>query len=138
MGFEIEISPNEACAVEYESILVKLSFRKEQQDILISAPVTNPLQTDPLPKATLKKALKLAFNGYGTSNNFLGLTDNHLEISNYIPLTNLTAEDLLVRLYIFSLKAKDIADQLSALPEPENTDVQQDVHPLSLNFMMSV
>ena len=104
-GLPLEVDEHNSCALEYEDLIICLQYREASEDIVIFAPVTDPDKVAVLSEEVLRAALKLAYNGVGTSRNFLGLFQESLILSNYIELNDLTPELLAVKLQAFAQAA---------------------------------
>ncbi len=114
LGFDIEVNSDESCALEYENLIITLQYRREQNDVLIFAPVTDPDKISNLPESALRTALKLSFKGSGTGMNYLGMVEGHLILSNYISIDNITAEELANKIYLFTTSAEDVSKAITA------------------------
>ncbi|MBQ9220954.1 type III secretion system chaperone [Succinivibrio sp.] len=115
MGFDIEVSPNESCSFEFGDLIITLQYRQAQDDIAIFSVVTDPEKILTLSEKMLRAALSLSYNGTGTGMNYLGLLNENLVLTNYIPIEGLSSEDLLQRIYIFSQSAQSVHDSLIAM-----------------------
>lgn len=108
VGIELTVNNNNAVILENNNLLITLQYRAEREDIVIFAPVTDPDKIDKPDEKILRNALTLAYNGEGTEGNFLGLFNNHLILSNTIPLKDLTVENLSARIIQFSSTASRV------------------------------
>ena len=117
-GLELKVNTNNAVFLEYNDLPVTLQYRENNDDICIFSSVTDPENIDNLDEETLRNALNLAFNGEGTENNFLGLDNGELILSNAIPLQNLTVEEFALKIINFSHAAVRVYNALLAW-EPE-------------------
>ena len=75
-GLPLELDARDACSLETEGLIVTLQYRRQQDDVALFAPVTNPEAEGDPDAATLCKALALACHGQGTRGNFLGLFES--------------------------------------------------------------
>ena len=78
-GLALQVDAQDSCSLETDGIIVTIQYRRERDDVVLFAPVTEP-DTD-LPPETLRTALSLACHGEGTYGNFLGLFDGALILS---------------------------------------------------------
>ena len=85
----------DSCSLETDGIIVTIQYRRERDDVVLFAPVTEP-DTD-LPPETLRTALSLACHGEGTYGNFLGLFDGALILSSLLAQVSMTTDQ---RLYM--------------------------------------
>ena len=70
-GLPLEADAQESCSLETEDLVITLQYRRERDDVVLFAPVSEP--GEELPPETLRAALELACNGKGTRGNYLGL-----------------------------------------------------------------
>ncbi len=115
-GLPLQIDARESCSLETDGAILTLQHRREFDDVVIYAPVTEP--GEPLTPETLRAALSLAFNGQGTRGNFLGLVEDALLLSTSIPMEGLSAEALGGRLLAFVDAALVVRDALESAPAP--------------------
>ena len=116
-GLALQVDAQDSCSLETDGIIVTLQYRRERDDVVLFAPVTEP-DTD-LPPETLRTALSLACHGEGTYGNFLGLFDGALILSALLPLEGLDAEMLAAHLLAFSDAAVAVRDALAASVSPD-------------------
>lgn len=112
-GLPLEADAQESCSLETEDLVITLQYRRERDDVVLFAPVSEP--GEELPPETLRAALELACNGKGTRGNYLGLFAGTLLLSRFIPFDGLTADALGDRELAFSDAALAVR---AALVEP--------------------
>ena len=110
-GLSLQVDAQDSCSLETDGVIVTLQYRRERDDVVLFAPVTEP-DTN-LPPETLRKALSLACHGEGTHGNFLGLFNDTLLLSVLLPLEGLDTETLAARLLAFSDTAFAVRDALA-------------------------
>jgi hypothetical protein len=91
-GLPLEADAQESCSLETEDLVITLQYRRERDDVVLFAPVSEP--GEELPPETLRAALELACNGKGTRGNYLGLFAGTLLLSRFMPFDGLTADAL--------------------------------------------
>ena len=123
-GLPLEIDARDACSLETDGLVVTLQHRRERDDVALFSPVTEP--DGELPPATLRKALALSCNGEGTRGAYLGLFDETLLLSTFIPLEGLTAETFGGRILAFADTAHAVRDALAASATEPADDVASD------------
>lgn len=111
-GLSLKADAGESCSLETDGLVVTLQYRRERGDVAIFAPVSEP-DAD-LPPETLRTALTLACNGKGTRGNFLGLFDDTLLLSAFVPFEGLTAATLGDRVLAFADAALAVRVALAA------------------------
>ncbi len=111
-GLSLKADAGESCSLETDGLVVTLQYRRERGDVAIFAPVSEP-DAD-LPPETLRTALTLACNGKGTRGNFLGLFDDTLLLSAFVPFEGLTAAALGDRVLAFADAALAVRTALAA------------------------
>lgn len=111
-GLALEVDARESCALETEGLVVTMQYRREHDDVAFFAPVTEP--GAPLTSETMRAALELACNGEGTRGNFLGLFEDALLMSAFVPLQGLDADALGARVLSFADSALAVRDSLAA------------------------
>ena len=111
-GLPLEVDARESCSLETDGLVVTLQYRRERGDVAIFAPVSEP-DAD-LPPETFRTALTLACNGKGTRGNFLGLFDDTLLLSAFVPFEGLTAAALGDRVLAFADAALAVRTALAA------------------------
>ena len=111
-GLPLQVDARDACALETDGLVLTLQYRRERDDVVLFAPVTEP--DEPLPPETLRAALALACHGEGTHGAYLGLFDETLLLSSCVPLEGLTAELLGNRILAFADTAFAVRDSLAA------------------------
>lgn len=112
-GLPLEADAQESCSLETEDLVITLQYRRERDDVVLFAPVSEP--GEELPPETLRAALELACNGKGTRGNYLGLFAGTLLLSGFVPFAGLTADALGDRVLAFSAAALAVR---AALAEP--------------------
>ena len=125
-GDELTVNNNNAVVLEYNELFVTLQYRESNDDICIFAPVTDPDKIDKLDQGTLRNALTLAHKGQGTENNFLGLFNGHLILSNKISMQNVTGGEIADKVAEFSDAAFKVANSLLAVNSEEQTPKDND------------
>ena len=140
MEFNIEVDSNDSCFLEFGSLIITLQYRQAEDDIAIFSVVTDPEKISTLSESVLRAALCLSYNGTGTGMNFIGLLNENLVLTNYIPVEGITAEELLQRIYTFSQSAQNVHDSLIVMSNPNlkdkssaNSVSENDLDPM--NFM---
>ena len=121
-GLPLEADTQESCSLETEDLVITLQYRRERDDVVLFAPVSEPPVSEPgeeLPPETLRAALELACNGKGTRGNYLGLFAGTLLLSRFMPFDGLTADALGDRVLAFSAAALAVRDALAAPAAPE-------------------
>lgn len=68
-GLPLEVDNNDSCSLENEGLIITLQHRKEQNDIVIFSPLTDPDLYIDVNESVMRRALELSFNGIGTSGN---------------------------------------------------------------------
>ena len=116
-GLPLEADAQESCSLETEDLVITLQYRRERDDVVLFAPVSEP--GEELPPETLRAALELACNGKGTRGNYLGLFAGTLLLSRFISFDGLTADALGDRVLAFSDAALAVR---AALAEPAAAD----------------
>ena len=111
-GLPLEADAQESCSLETENLVITLQYRRERGDVVLFAPVSEP--GEELPPETLRAALELACNGKGTRGNFLGLFDDTLLLSAFVPFEGLTAATLGDRVLAFADAALAVRVALAA------------------------
>ena len=91
-GLPLEADAQESCSLETENLVITLQYRRERDDVVLFAPVSEP--GEELPPETLRAALELACNGKGTRGNYLGLFAGTLLLSRFMSFDGLTADAL--------------------------------------------
>ena len=81
-GLPLEADTQESCSLETEDLVITLQYRRERDDVVLFAPVSEP--GEELPPETLRAALELACNGKGTRGNYLGLFAGTLLLSTFV------------------------------------------------------
>ncbi len=117
----LEIDAQDACTLETDGLFVTLQYRRERDDVVLFAPVTEA--GDELSPETLRTALTLACHGEGTKGNFLGLFDGTLILSTFAPLEGLTPESLGAKVLAFADAALDVRDALAAPAHESGGDI---------------
>ena len=112
-GLPLEADAQESCSLETEGLVITLQYRRERDDVVLFAPVSEP--GEELSPETLRAALELACNGKGTRGNYLGLFAGTLLLSGFVPFAGLTADALGDRVLAFSAAALAVR---AALAEP--------------------
>ena len=111
-GLPLEVDGRESCSLETEDLVVTLQYRRERDDVALFAPVTE--SGGELASETLRTALRLACNGKGTRGNYLGLFEDTLLLSAFVPFEGLTAAALGDRVLAFADAALAVRDALAA------------------------
>ena len=111
-GLPLEADAQESCSLETEDLVITLQYRRERDDVVLFAPVSEP--GEELPPETLRAALELACNGKGTRGNYLGLFAGTLLLSGFMPFDGLTADALGDRVLAFADAALAVRDALAA------------------------
>ena len=109
-GLALEPDIYDTCVLERDGILISFKYRQESDDIAIFAPVTDPEKIVRLNEAALRKALELCYNGVGTGGCFIGLFEESLVLTRYIPLKDLSVERFAEVLNDFGQTASDVHD----------------------------
>lgn len=125
-GMQIELEQDDSFSLERDGLLVTVKYIKETDDITLFVPIIDHERIPELTPPVLKAALKLSFNGIGTSGNYLGLFDNALILSTGIPLRDLDSEKLAERLFLFSDAAIAVRDSII-------NEIQDDDQPIVTN-----
>ncbi len=113
-GLPLELDAKDSCALETDGLIIVLQYRREQDDMVIFAPVTDPDQIAELSTEVLTTALALSYQGEGTGGNFLGLFEDSLILSRSVSLAGLDAEKLAELVLSFSEQAIYVRDMLLA------------------------
>ena len=118
-GLPLEADAQESCSLETEDLVITLQYRRERDDVVLFAPVSEP--GEELPPETLRAALELACNGKGTRGNYLGLFlfAGTLLLSRFMPFDGLTADALGDRVLAFADAALAVRAALAAPAAPE-------------------
>lgn len=140
MEFNIEVDSNDSCFLEFGNLIITLQYRQSQDDIAIFSVVTDPEKISTLSESVLRAALSLSYNGTGTGMNYIGLFNENLVLTNYIPVEGLTAEEFLKKIFAFSQSAQNVHDSLIVMSNPNlkdkssaNSVSENDLDPM--NFM---
>jgi hypothetical protein len=111
-GLPLEVDGRESCSLETEDLVVTLQYRRDRDDVALFAPVAE--SGEELAPETLRAALRLACNGKGTRGNYLGLFEDTLLLSAFVPFEGLTAAALGDRVLAFADAALAVRDALAA------------------------
>ena len=129
-GLPLQVDADDSCSLESDDMLITIQYRREQDDVIVFAPVVTPEDNEKLPYNVLQKALELSYNGQGTGNAFLGMFGGALVLSITLPLSELDAESLGVRVLAFTDTAQGIAlDFENLLAEAGGFELKDDECP---------
>lgn len=130
-GLPLEVDNSNSFSIEYDDLIITLQYRKDQDDVAIFSPVTDPESISIINESVLRQALTLSFNGSGTNGNFLGLFDDELILSSFIKTDNLTVEKLSEKIFLFKDAAIAVRDSL--LNSYDDAPVRKEAVNASLN-----
>ncbi|MCR5537552.1 MAG: type III secretion system chaperone [Succinivibrio sp.] len=112
-GLDLKLDAYDACSLENNGLFVTIQYKREQDEIVLFAPVTDPDEISELSEEMLRTALTLSFNGLGTNGYFLGLFDDSLLLSTSIPCSrDLDVETFAEKIVHFTDSALKVRDDL--------------------------
>ena len=113
-GLDLEPDIYDTCMLERDGIVISFKYQQESDDIAIFAPVTDPDKIIRLNESALRMALSLCYNGVGTGGGFIGLFEENLVLTRYVPLKDLSVEKFAAILNAFGETAYDVHNAIIA------------------------
>ena len=125
-GLAMEIDDKDSCSLVTDGLYLTVQCVAASEEIVLFAPVDDPDSFFELSPAVMKKALSLSFMGDGTDRCFLGVRDDVLVLSKFLPLQNITAHDLGVQIQRFADLAISIKGQLAVVQVQSELSADED------------
>ena len=131
-GLEIAPDGNGSCTLESNGVVITIQYRSDADDVVIFAPVAFP-ENGSYSRSAYEKALAVAYDGQGTGGAFLRLLDGALILSLHLPMQELDAPTLGVRLTAFADVAESLNAEIAAVPESMDAPAENDGSDFSCN-----
>jgi hypothetical protein len=143
-GLPLQVEADDSCSLESNDMIITIQYMREQDNVVIYAPVMVPEEEERLPYGVLRKALEFSYEGKGTHNAFLGMLNGALILSVSLPMTGLDADSLAVRILAFTDTAQDISQELESILnteggfERQNKDASEENGAMNRNMIFHV
>lgn len=128
-GLELAATPNDACMLETDGLIVTLQYRSDHDDIVFFTPLLDPEKFIKIEEQILREALRLSFAGEKIGKCHLGLFDENLVLTKGLKIEGLTAEKLFLELNNFTdiaLMCRDVliqADRAARFSESQSSSI---------------